>query len=156
MACSVAMPRWQHRRNEQLATQAHCRDQTTAMLCSNGAQGSWRSKVIAGIRQHPSSVAVALAAVVTGGSQQVMVHGCAPMCVAAFMSPPIKKRALPFVCPGTDLELLCSRFVSNVLRCWSVTFLLPDGAWTLITSTVTPPGPEHRNVCAVRGSPCAS
>jgi len=69
------------------------------------------------------------------------------------MSPPIKKRALPIARPGIDFELLCSRFVSNVLRCWSVSFLLPDGAWTLITSTVTPPGPQHRNVCAVRGSP---
>ena len=48
------------------------------------------------------------------------------------MSPPIKKRALPIVCPGIDFELLCSRFVSNVWRCWSVSLFLPDGAWTAI------------------------
>jgi hypothetical protein len=44
----------------QLAMRAHCGDQTTAMLCSSGAQGNWRSKVTAGIRQQPCSVAVAV------------------------------------------------------------------------------------------------
>ena len=54
-----------------------------------------------------------------------------------FMSPPIKKRAPPSAAPGIDKELLCSRFLSNVVRWTSVSFCSPDGAWTLMMSTVT-------------------
>ena len=53
------------------------------MLGSSGAPGNWRSKVTAGIRQQPCSVAVVLGEVVTESSQHVRVevfYGADPKC----------------------------------------------------------------------------
>ena len=43
-----------------LSIQAYCRDQLQAMLCSSGVKGTWRCKLIAGIRRQPCSAAAAL------------------------------------------------------------------------------------------------
>ena len=69
-----------------------------------------------------------------------------------FMSPAIKKCALPVLAPGVACELLCSTFVSSCWRCQFFNFKSPDGAWTLTTPILSQHGDEHTNVCAVRGS----
>ena len=73
------------------------------------------------------------------------------------MSPSIKKWAFPMQPLGLNgcfhpfCELLCSRFVSSVLRCSSCNDFVPDGEWTFTTSILSPQGKEHPNVCVVRG-----
>ena len=54
---------------KELSMQAHCGNQLTAMLCSDGAKGNWRCNVSAEMRQQPCSVALVLGEVVTDTSQ---------------------------------------------------------------------------------------
>ena len=60
-----------------------------------------------------------------------------------FMSPAIKKCALPVPAPGVACELLCSTFVSSCWRCQFFNFKSPDGVWTLTTPILSQHGDEH-------------
>ena len=55
-------------------------------------------------------------------------------------------------------EVLCSSFVKRFLRCLSVSFLLPDGAWTLMMLMLSSDDVVgfNKKCCAVRSDPPAS
>ena len=73
-----------------------------------------------------------------------------------FISPPRTNLPSPICLVGLAMELLCSRFRMRWYRCESVSFGLPDGAWTLtmsMPSSSFSPGIMHRNACALRRCP---
>ena len=84
---------------------------------------------------------------------------CEKQISVVFISPPRRNLPSPILVSALAMELLCSRFCISWYRCESVSFFLPDGAWTLTTSmhsSSLSPGMMHRNACALRRCPGTS